>query len=65
MNGILLEFAGRMADSGAAQLPESYKQLVVNAQFFFKGRMSGGLGRRLGDNRLSPKPEKGADLLDL
>lgn len=49
MNGVLLEFAGRMADSGATQLPESYKQLIVNAQLFFKGRMSGGLGVRLSD----------------
>lgn len=34
MNGILLEFAGRMADQGATALPESYQQLVVNARFF-------------------------------
>ncbi len=41
MNGILLEFAGRMADAGATQLPETYKQLVVNAQFHLKSRMAG------------------------
>ena len=47
MNGILLEFAGRMADAGATQLPESYKQLCVNAQFFLGGRMSGSLGENV------------------
>ena len=41
MNPIVLEFAGRMADAGATQLPESYKQLVVNAQMFLKPRMTG------------------------
>ena len=41
MNEILLEFAGRMADAGATQLPESYKQLVVNAEFHLKTRMAG------------------------
>ncbi|MEL7259406.1 MAG: DUF6882 domain-containing protein [Pseudomonadota bacterium] len=41
MNDILLEFAGRMADAGATQLPESYKQLVVNAEFHLKTRMAG------------------------
>lgn len=50
MNGILLEFAGRQADAGASQLPESYKQLVVNAAFFLKTRMAGAdLAGRLGD----------------
>ncbi len=50
MNEILLEFAGRQADAGASQLPESYKQLVVNAEFFLKTRMAGGdLAKRLGD----------------
>ena len=49
MNGILLEFAGRMADAGATQLPESYKQLVVNAQFFHKGRMGSDLNKALAD----------------
>lgn len=41
MNEILLEFAGRQADAGASQLPESYKQLSVNAGFFLKTRMAG------------------------
>ncbi len=41
MNEILLEFAGRMADAGATQLPESFKQLAVNAQFHLKSRMTG------------------------
>lgn len=41
MNEILLEFAGRMADAGASQLPENYKQLVVNAEFHLKTRMAG------------------------
>ena len=47
MNGVLLEFAGRMADAGATQLPESYKQLVVNAQFFHKSRMGSALNQSL------------------
>ncbi|MDD9727000.1 hypothetical protein PVV74_16180 [Roseovarius sp. SK2] len=42
MNEILLEFAGRQADAGATQLPESYRQLAVNAGFFLKTRMAGG-----------------------
>ncbi|KMW59272.1 hypothetical protein AIOL_004253 [Candidatus Rhodobacter oscarellae] len=41
MNGVLLEFAGRMADQGATMLPESYAQLVANAQLFLGPRMSG------------------------
>lgn len=50
MNDILLEFAGRMADSGAKQLPESYKQLMVNAEFHLKTRMAGAdLAERLQD----------------
>jgi len=50
MNEILLEFAGRQADAGAAALPESYKQLIVNAAFFLKTRMSGcALAKRLKD----------------
>lgn len=50
MNEILLEFAGRMADQGATQLPESYKQLATNAQLYVKPRMAGDdLGQRLGD----------------
>ncbi len=49
MNGLLLEFAGRMADSGARQLPENFQQLAVNAQFFVKTRMAGSdLGKALG-----------------
>ena len=47
MNGILLEFAGRMADAGATQLPESYKQLTVNAHFFHKSRMGSALNQSL------------------
>lgn len=48
MNEILLEFAGRMADAGATQLPESYKQLAVNAQFHLKSRTAGSdVGRKL------------------
>lgn len=38
MNEILLEFAGRQADAGATQLPETYKQLSVNAGFFMGTR---------------------------
>lgn len=50
MNEILLEFAGRMADGGATQLPESYKALAVNAEFHLKTRMAGSeLAQRLGD----------------
>ncbi len=50
MNEILLEFAGRMADQGASQLPESYKQMATNAQFFLKTRMAGcDLGVRMGE----------------
>ena len=41
MNEILLEFAGRMADAGATQLPESFRQLAVNAGFHLKTRMAG------------------------
>lgn len=41
MNEILLEFAGRQADAGATQLPETYRQLAVNAGFFLKTRMAG------------------------
>ena len=41
MNEILLEFAGRQADAGATALPESYRQLAVNAEFFLKTRMAG------------------------
>lgn len=41
MNEILLEFAGRMSDSGATQLPESFQALAVNARFHFKTRMAG------------------------
>jgi hypothetical protein len=48
MNEILLEFAGRMADRGATQLPESYKQMATNAQLYLKPRMaSDDLGKRL------------------
>ncbi|MDR9393332.1 DUF6882 domain-containing protein [Roseovarius sp. SYSU LYC5161] len=50
MNEILLDFAGRMADAGATQLPETYRQLAVNARFHLKTRMAGsGLGQRLGE----------------
>ena len=50
MNEILLEFAGRMADQGATQLPESFRQLVANAQMHLKPRMAGtDLGKRLDD----------------
>lgn len=50
MNEILLEFAGRMADRGATQLPESYKQMATNAQLYLKPRMAGDdLGQRLGE----------------
>lgn len=41
MNEILLEFAGRMADAGATQLPETFRQLSINAQFHLKTRMAG------------------------
>lgn len=41
MNGILLEFAGRMADAGATQLPQTYRQMAVNALFFLNTRMAG------------------------
>jgi len=48
MNDILLEFAGRMADAGATQLPESFEQLCVNADFHLKTRQpSTELGSRL------------------
>lgn len=48
MNEILLEFAGRMSDQGATQLPETYKQMATNAGFFLKTRMAGNdLGKRL------------------
>ena len=50
MNGILLEFAGRMADAGATQLPESYKQLVVNALFYHKSRKGNDLDVALPDS---------------
>lgn len=40
MNGILLEFAGRMADRGATRLPESFRQLAVDANLFFKPRLA-------------------------
>lgn len=50
MNEILLEFAGRMADAGATQLPETYRQLTANAQMHLKPRMAGSeVGKRLGD----------------
>ena len=50
MNEILLEFAGRQADAGATQLPETYRQLAVNAAFFLKARMAGdALATRLED----------------
>lgn len=50
MNEILLEFAGRMADSGATQLPENFRQMAVNAQFFIKPRMAGcETGKRIVD----------------
>ena len=41
MNGILLEFAGRMSDAGATQLPETFRQMAVNARFFLETRMAG------------------------
>ena len=41
MNEILLEFAGRMSDAGATQLPESFRQMAVNARFFLNTRMAG------------------------
>lgn len=48
MNEILLEFAGRMADAGATQLPESLRQMATNAHMHLKPRMaSSDLGRRL------------------
>ncbi len=48
MNGILLEFAGRMADAGATQLPESFRQMATNAQFYLKPKMAGcAVGKRL------------------
>ena len=48
MNPILLEFAGRMADQGATQLPETYRQMAVNARFFLGTRMAAGaLAHRL------------------
>ncbi len=50
MNEILLEFAGRMADAGATQLPESFRQLATNAQFHLKTRLAGSdTGKRLGE----------------
>ena len=50
MNEILLEFAGRMADAGATQLPESFQQLSVNARFHLQTRMAGSdIGKRLDD----------------
>ena len=50
MNEILLEFAGRMADAGATQLPESFHQLAVNAQFHLKTRMAGNdVGNRIAE----------------
>lgn len=59
MNEILLEFAGRMADAGATQLPESFRQMAANAQMHLKPRMAGSeLGRRLdqvSDYRLNLK----------
>ncbi len=42
MNEILLDFAGRQADAGATQLPETYRQLAVNARFFLETRKAGG-----------------------
>ena len=38
MNEILLEFAGRMADKGADRLPETFRQMAVNAKFFLGTR---------------------------
>ncbi|MEM7439900.1 MAG: DUF6882 domain-containing protein [Pseudomonadota bacterium] len=38
MNNILLEFAGRMADRGATQLPESFGQIATDAKLFLGGR---------------------------
>ena len=50
MNEILLEFAGRMADQGATQLPGNFRQVSVNAQFFLKTRMAGcETGKRIED----------------
>ncbi len=40
MNELLVEFAARQADASATQLPETYRQMVVNAQFFLKTRMA-------------------------
>jgi hypothetical protein len=48
MNGLLLEFAGRQADAGATSLPETFRQMAVNAQFFLKTRMAGcDVGKRI------------------
>lgn len=48
MNEYLLEFAGRQADAGATSLPETFKQMAVNAQFFLKNRMAGcSVGKRI------------------
>ena len=62
MNEILLEFAGRMADAGATQLPEDYRQLATNAQFHLKTRMAGSeLGQKLDqgtDYRLNLKKRR-------
>ncbi|MCP5072108.1 MAG: hypothetical protein GY947_02280 [Rhodobacteraceae bacterium] len=41
MNEMLIEFAARQADAGATQLPETFRQMAVNAQLFLKPRMSG------------------------
>lgn len=50
MNEILLEFAGRMADAGATQLPESFRQMAANAQLHLKPRMAScEVGKRLAD----------------
>lgn len=50
MNELLLEFAGRQADAGATALPDSFKQMSVNAGFFLKTRMAGcALGKKLSD----------------
>ena len=52
MNEILLEYAGRMADQGATQLPESFKQLATNARLFAGGLADLG---PLADYRLNMK----------
>lgn len=50
MNEILLEFAGRMADAGAMQLPESFRQMAANARMHLKPRMAGcATGRRINE----------------